>query len=380
MGSRRKPIPVEIQRRITKFFITNLPDRCSGSDLAGVLRGYGVIFGIYIAKKRDKGGKRFGFVSFLDVRDIKEMLRRMYNIKMGAFKLEINVARFILEDGEIREEYVHKQKAPNIPPSHNTGNINVRFAKKGTFSFKEALTGDRKKEEVQNKTLILDDHQPVMEDLHGRSLFIKLGSFAVLRNLRSILSDMGLKGGRLRYLGGLQLLITFNSIDHATMAKDELLGRPKDFSLVESWKGQEIDFEKIAWVKIQGIPMHLMNDETMDKVAGLFGTVIHKTQLEEDDLDLSYYYAALLVNSGKIIQGEVSLMWKDKLYSVWVYEDTGARVPDFLNEGSCSLYDESVDSSSSSSEEADKSETGSVAADKEEVMQSDSASETELDA
>ncbi|PWA39631.1 nucleotide-binding alpha-beta plait domain-containing protein [Artemisia annua] len=192
MGLHRKPIPEEVQRRITKLFITNLPDRCSGWDLAGVLREHGAIYDIYIAKKRDKGGKRFGFVSFLDVKDKDEMIRKMSNIKMGVYKLEINVSRFVLEDGEIREEHVHKPKESRVPPANNNAGSNVRFVKKGAFTFKEALTRERRKEDMQNKSIILDDQEPVFKNFHGRSLILKLGSFEVLRNIRKILNDMGL--------------------------------------------------------------------------------------------------------------------------------------------------------------------------------------------
>ncbi|PWA45457.1 nucleotide-binding alpha-beta plait domain-containing protein [Artemisia annua] len=212
-GFHRKPIPVEIQRRITKLFVANLPDRCSGVDLAGVLREHGTIFDIYIAKKRDKGGRRFGFVSFLDVKDTDEMLKKLYNIKLGSFKLEINIARFVLEDGEIKDDNYHKLKVDkvHIPPSHKNGSSNIRFVKKGAFSFKEALTGQREEEDVQNKTVILEDQQSVFEDFHDRSLVIKLSSFEVLRNIRRILNEMGLGGGSFQYIGGFQILLSFRN-------------------------------------------------------------------------------------------------------------------------------------------------------------------------
>ncbi|MFS8010520.1 putative RNA recognition motif domain, nucleotide-binding alpha-beta plait domain superfamily [Helianthus anomalus] len=56
----RIPIPETIQRRITKLFVTNLPEGCSGTDLAEHVRSFGQIFYLYIARKRDKGGNKFG--------------------------------------------------------------------------------------------------------------------------------------------------------------------------------------------------------------------------------------------------------------------------------------------------------------------------------
>ncbi|PWA97953.1 RNA-directed DNA polymerase, eukaryota, Reverse transcriptase zinc-binding domain protein [Artemisia annua] len=296
MGFRRNPIPEEIQKRITKLFVTNLQDRCSGADLAGVLRQHG---------------------------DKDEMTRNLSNIKMGMFKLEINIARFVLEDGEIREERVHKPTQTKVPPTRNMGGSTARFVKKGVFSFKQALTGERRGEEVQDRSVILDDRIQAHEDLLCRSLVLKLGSFEVLRNIQNILKDMGLGGGMLRYLGGLQLLISFNSNENAIMARDEFSGRPNEFLSAEVWDGQDIAFERIASVKIHGVPIHLRTNDTLDKVANLFG-------------------------------GEASIVWKDKLYSVWINENSGVWVPDFLSlKQTRPKADENVAHGYSSSEESD---------------------------
>ena len=104
MERRRKPIPENIQRRFTKFFISNLPDRCSGSDLAGFVRELGNIFDIYIARKRDRFGNRFGFISMLDVKNSVDLANALSSIRMGDYRLKCNVARFTLEDGEINEK------------------------------------------------------------------------------------------------------------------------------------------------------------------------------------------------------------------------------------------------------------------------------------
>ena len=103
MGSHRKPIPVEILARITKFYVSNLPERCSGADLAKEIRNFGNIFDIYVARKRDKVGRRFAFVSLLDVKDRGEMEKVLSAIQLGDYKIKVNVARFVLEEGEVNE-------------------------------------------------------------------------------------------------------------------------------------------------------------------------------------------------------------------------------------------------------------------------------------
>ncbi|MFS7928774.1 putative nucleotide-binding alpha-beta plait domain superfamily, RNA-binding domain superfamily [Helianthus anomalus] len=46
---------------ITKFYVTNLPVGCRPWDVADFVAGCGEVAGMYIARKKDKEGRRFGF-------------------------------------------------------------------------------------------------------------------------------------------------------------------------------------------------------------------------------------------------------------------------------------------------------------------------------
>ncbi|PWA88616.1 nucleotide-binding alpha-beta plait domain-containing protein [Artemisia annua] len=156
MASSRNPIPANIQARLTKLFVNNLPDRCSGADLAAVLRGMGTIFDIYIARKRNKEGKRFGFVSFLDVKDSKELLKVLSSVRLGDFKLKFNIARFVLEEGEFDQS---KRDVRRIRPSNTAGKgpavkpFVFSGAGVNNMSFKEASTGETIGKTVKVETL-----------------------------------------------------------------------------------------------------------------------------------------------------------------------------------------------------------------------------------
>ncbi|MFS7926962.1 putative RNA recognition motif domain, nucleotide-binding alpha-beta plait domain superfamily [Helianthus anomalus] len=68
---------------ITKFYITNLPKGCRPWDVADFIKVFGEVSGVYIARKNDKEGRRFVFVSFVNVVDVKEMERALNGTKMG---------------------------------------------------------------------------------------------------------------------------------------------------------------------------------------------------------------------------------------------------------------------------------------------------------
>ncbi|KAJ0650599.1 hypothetical protein HanLR1_Chr15g0597571 [Helianthus annuus] len=282
------------------------------------------------------------------------MIRSMKNLRMGDFKLSINVARFVFEEGEIKDppppSKPVKETVVNRSIPSNGGN-QVRYEKTGTFSFKEALTGERSPTTIPSKVLRLGDKPTIFNEFLGRSLLVRVGTLALVKQFQRELLDMGLGEGVIRYLGGLQFLVTFKNHEHAIMAKDELVGRSEEFVNVTLWDGQTIDFERVAWVKILGLPIQLFHDETVNEVAALFGKVVQKANKVSSGSDLSSGYVGIIVNSGVLINGEVSVLWSDKMYSVWVMEVSCDKIPEFHNSES---YDGPVMETPDDDEDSDE--------------------------
>ncbi|XP_022020257.1 cold-inducible RNA-binding protein-like [Helianthus annuus] len=104
------------QKDITKFFVSNLPEKCSSKDIGEVFSRFGEVAEVYVARKRDKLGNRFGFVSFRGVRDKRAMEQCLKDINMGNFKLVVNVARFAAENNDGSQ-----QPEKNYNPSRSFG-------------------------------------------------------------------------------------------------------------------------------------------------------------------------------------------------------------------------------------------------------------------
>ncbi|KAJ0457352.1 hypothetical protein HanIR_Chr15g0772731 [Helianthus annuus] len=108
----------------------------------------------------------------------------------------------------------------------------------------------------------------------------------------------------------------------------------KWFSSLDMWAGQSMQYERVAWLKFHGVPLHLAENKVFDDAAGLFGKVIHNSQLSSSDKDLSVNYVGILVDHGKRIEDVVTLKWKNKRFKVWITEDRDEWVPDCLSEES----------------------------------------------
>ncbi|KAJ0826228.1 putative RNA recognition motif domain, nucleotide-binding alpha-beta plait domain superfamily [Helianthus annuus] len=120
---------------ITKFFITNLPEGCTPWELSEFVKVFGEVAGAYVAKKKDKVGNRFGFISFSNVRDVKELERALNGTKMGNSKLKANIARFAVENANLMEKPVEIKKVKKPEhlgvPQGNLQGRNQAFIKEG---------------------------------------------------------------------------------------------------------------------------------------------------------------------------------------------------------------------------------------------------------
>lgn len=55
---------------------------------------------VFIPPKKDKLGKRFGFVRFVDVQDQRILEEHLQDVWIGTYKLRVNIPRF--ERGNVK--------------------------------------------------------------------------------------------------------------------------------------------------------------------------------------------------------------------------------------------------------------------------------------
>nr|GEW59068.1 RNA-directed DNA polymerase, eukaryota [Tanacetum cinerariifolium] len=74
-------------------FVTNFPDSFSAKDLFHSCKTYGHVVDSYIPLKKTKGGKRFGFVRFINVFNSERLINNLCTLWNGRLKLHANIAR-----------------------------------------------------------------------------------------------------------------------------------------------------------------------------------------------------------------------------------------------------------------------------------------------
>jgi RNA recognition motif-containing protein len=83
-----------LEQETTTFFFSNFPEDIKELDLWHRFGRFGRVGDVYIPKKVDKQGRRFGFVKYREVSDATELLRSISDIWIGSFKLRVNRSKF----------------------------------------------------------------------------------------------------------------------------------------------------------------------------------------------------------------------------------------------------------------------------------------------
>ncbi|KAL9996438.1 hypothetical protein Hdeb2414_s0020g00558691 [Helianthus debilis subsp. tardiflorus] len=209
-------------------------------------------------------------------------------------------------------------------------------------------------------------------DLHGRAVVGRVNDFHCLINMKVNLNKAEISGFKLHYIGGLNMLISFeDDIDASVFVLNTSLWKEWFVSL-DIWSGQSLAYARIAWLKFQGVPLQLAENRVFNDIAALFGKVVKGSSLSLDDWDLSSSYVGVLVDHGASIVGTATLKWKNKKFKVWIMEEQEIWVPD------CMLEEERKSRNYGSDMEVRNSEEGNDSS-SEEDGESEVRSDNELD-
>ncbi|KAJ0546756.1 hypothetical protein HanIR_Chr08g0364461 [Helianthus annuus] len=146
----------------------------------------------------------------------------------------------------------------------------------------------------------------------------------------------------LRYLGGMKFLITFGSQIEAEDFRlvfreywEEL------FTEVKEWRGGLEKFERLAWVKLVGIPIMLWSKEIGEKIGKSFGKVVYQERMNVNSGNLNETRLGIIVNTGKEIKEEVKVNFRGQDHTVWVSELSGIWAPEYIP-GRCLILNQVI--------------------------------------
>ncbi|KAM0069818.1 hypothetical protein Hdeb2414_s0001g00005991 [Helianthus debilis subsp. tardiflorus] len=213
---------------------------------------------------------------------------------MGDFKLRINVARFALENSEVETEKEVPAKTVRPPGQNHVGG---KFSVRDVRSYKEVVgnsnfgigsvesSGDNPVAGTSNveKVIIVPDRVEAFKGCQGLAVVGRAVDLETLVDIDRLLTIAKFVVANVQYLGGLSVLISFHEEESANRFLSVKNIWEPWFSKLDPWKGQTLPFERVAWLKLTGIPLHLFEGDVLSQVGAVFGKVLHvPNEFEED--------------------------------------------------------------------------------------------------
>ncbi|MCH92530.1 endonuclease/exonuclease/phosphatase family protein, partial [Trifolium medium] len=320
---RRKGFVHRLDQETTSFFFTNFPDDAKVTELWSKFARHGRVGEVYVPKKLDKQGRRFGFVKFREVRDGGEMLSRLGDIWLGTYKLRVNLSRFNREDNreEVREEVPESSMAAEA--RHHPGR-----------SFKEAVVADvahRSLVEVpklnagQNLTEVVWEVEVEPESVAKlKGAFV--GFLAEYKETLEIQQKLVLDGFqkiKVSPLGHLRVLLS-----------SDVEGEVKDlvrtvgwwstwFDRFEEWSPEHVSNHRAIWLRCFGVPLHAWGDALFRSVAFKYGVFIEVDSSTKNMLRGDMARIKIVTKKLTLIDSSMTISVLGKNFVIRVMEEGG---------------------------------------------------------
>ncbi|KAM0055051.1 hypothetical protein Hdeb2414_s0006g00201631 [Helianthus debilis subsp. tardiflorus] len=188
-------------------------------------------------------------------------------------------------------------------------------------------------------------------ELHRKAVVGRTADLDTLVYFDRLLSIGMVKYVKIQYLGGLSIMVSFASMEEAeSFLQNKKLWGPW-FSNLDLWEGQILAVERIAWLRVHGLPLHLADPEILRKIGEAYGKLLYVPKGVGEESDLSFHRVAVLAGNDARIKEFLCLRWKDKFFRVWVMEEDDVWVPDCLKRPMVDLGSSEAEKVSSPEEE-----------------------------
>ncbi|WJX87785.1 hypothetical protein P8452_69940 [Trifolium repens] len=249
-------------------------------ELWSLFAKHGRVGEVYVPKKRDRRGNRFGFVKFKEVKNVEALSGRLEDVWMGSFKLKVNRAMFgrngkrdPLSQQPNSSEAVKKK----VVPEFSTGGDPIGGAK----PYKAALVGAGNVVRNNVPLVLKAEVVPEMMAILEGSYVGRLAKGVEFRALQVKLWLAGLHTVRAATMGGDLMLLSRRSGEDVgePACKKEWWGDL--LTDLRVWSPNRVCNTRDIWLVLAGIPPHAWGETNFRKLTcscGVFLEVDHETR------------------------------------------------------------------------------------------------------
>ncbi|KAL4588462.1 hypothetical protein LXL04_001353 [Taraxacum kok-saghyz] len=254
--SPKKDVPARTSCRddpnTTTFYVTNLPGDARKGDLWRSCAKLGNLGCFWFL---------FGFIRFQSVPDTALMEEILNELICRGRKLVANCAKH-------PRHLAPQPKKLHVPVVRNVHRTHT--ATRDTRTFADVIGGKSSASVVPPTVKVTA--VPEVVDWTANGVLVGVAkSFDILCNFSSLLSLEGFDVCEVKYLGGMDVVVKFKSGRAAEIFKANKSIWLKWFSSLEQFGKVIRKFERVAWVKVVGIPVQAWDNSNFAAVVGNWG-------------------------------------------------------------------------------------------------------------
>jgi len=264
---------------VITFFFSNFPNGVGEVDMFKVFQKWARVKDVFISRRLNKWGRRFGFVRFFGMRDVGHLERELDQLYVGNKKLFVNIPKYRRNMEEQSRTEGRLRRAPyrarQNEDSHAHKKVTVTggeqrrediwVEKKGNRSYAEVATGTTTN---QWKGVSFKKQQCVLPWM-DRSAVGKLRGGKNVEQLVEELVTGGINMLRVRALGDNLVLLTpreGEKMENFIKVNSEWVDCV--FESIKPWSLSSGPSHKSIWVRCYGLSLPLWNEECFTKLIG----------------------------------------------------------------------------------------------------------------
>ncbi|KAG5069405.1 hypothetical protein JHK85_001782 [Glycine max] len=334
--------------------ITRFPEDVTEKDLWVQFKRWGDVREVFISKKRNKGGRRYGFVRFSGVTDVHRLERQLDNLIVGGLKLYVNVPKY--ERGKGRDAVRRPEPKTQTEGDHQgktTPYQNHSRYREPQMSYAKALltnpTTSTPRRYTENASPRSEGSQSSVHleiPTGTKQWYVEawMGRIKKLANLETAEDDIAWELGTdvvPKYLGDdLFLLLGLSDNRAEEVVEEEARHGTTPFHTLEKWNPKLRAGHRLTSVLCWGIPLNAWETANIRKIVAPIGEFMEVDDDADEMRRLDRARVLIRTSWKPILQHTVNLHIAGELHKVHIVEETG------LINGRCSCKLRSICGSS----------------------------------
>ncbi|CAH1439809.1 unnamed protein product [Lactuca virosa] len=254
---------------VINFYVTNIPTGVTKAEFKEIFSPFGKLIDIYFGEKKGKKGKNFGFIKFVDVPNVRGLEQQLNGTRCRNNMLEINVEKHKIKVAQPNPIPVRKP----LPTFYNNASYPARNTR-DERSFDEVVkhkAGPITPLQAPTPPIQLIEEESRKRWMGKKVLTGETKSLLHLCHMLALLSNHYDKWVEVKYTGGLGILLRFDGPESVCeFLMNEAVWKEM-FRCRSIGEPTNTRFERIAWIKIAGLPIRNWSEPNLEKITAKYG-------------------------------------------------------------------------------------------------------------